>query len=152
MSAAGRRRRKTVRMQAAEMFERKVKPSDVARLLRVSRKSAHRWQQLWRDGGVQALVSRGPSGSAEWARLRPVRRPGHGCALRIPLRTMSSVRSSRSGRSNGSGSAPIHRMMPEKYPAARSAPAWCGSTSGLTSSWRTPSSMMRVNSVSREGS
>jgi transposase len=56
-------------MQAAELFERKVKPSEVARQLRVSRKSAYQWHQLWRDGGVQALVSRGPSGSR--CRLSP---------------------------------------------------------------------------------
>ncbi|MDH6493824.1 transposase [Streptomyces sp. SAI-149] len=56
-------------MQAAELFERKMKPTEVARLLRVSRKSAYQWHQLWRDGGVQALASRGPSGS-RW-RLSP---------------------------------------------------------------------------------
>ncbi|MFF7936726.1 helix-turn-helix domain-containing protein [Streptomyces sp. NPDC007940] len=50
-------------MQAAELFERKMKPTEVARRLRVSRKSAYQWHQLWRDGGVQALASRGPSGS-----------------------------------------------------------------------------------------
>ncbi|MEV6208639.1 transposase [Kitasatospora sp. NPDC051914] len=31
--------------------------------LRVSRKSAYQWHQLWRDGDVQTLASRGPSGS-----------------------------------------------------------------------------------------
>ncbi|SHN35534.1 Transposase [Streptomyces yunnanensis] len=50
-------------MQAAELFEQKVKPAEVARRLRVSRKSAYQWQQMWRDGGMQTLVSRGPSGS-----------------------------------------------------------------------------------------
>ncbi|MGC0397686.1 transposase [Streptomyces sp. SAI-126] len=49
-------------MQAAELFERKMKPVEVARRLRVSRKSAYQWHQLWRDGGVQALASRGPAG------------------------------------------------------------------------------------------
>lgn len=56
-------------MQAAELFEQKIKPPEVARRLRVSLKSAYRWQQLWRDGGVQALASRGPSGSR--CRLSP---------------------------------------------------------------------------------
>ncbi|MFD6325195.1 IS630 family transposase [Streptomyces sp. NPDC058442] len=56
-------------MQAAELFEQKIKPIEVARRLWVSRKSAYRWHQLWRDGGVQALVSRGPSGSR--CRLSP---------------------------------------------------------------------------------
>ncbi|BBC39122.1 hypothetical protein SGFS_104160 [Streptomyces graminofaciens] len=51
------------------MFEQGIKPSEVARCLRVSLKSAYRWQQLWRDGGVQALASRGPSGSR--CRLSP---------------------------------------------------------------------------------
>ncbi|MFF7936714.1 winged helix-turn-helix domain-containing protein [Streptomyces sp. NPDC007940] len=46
-----------------------MKPTEVARRLRVSRKSAYQWHQLWRDGGVQALASRGPSGSR--CRLSP---------------------------------------------------------------------------------
>lgn len=49
-------------MQAAELFERKIKPTEVARRLRVSRKSAYQWHQLWRDAGRQALASRGRSG------------------------------------------------------------------------------------------
>ncbi|GAP50813.1 IS630 family ISBs2-like transposase [Streptomyces azureus] len=56
-------------MQAAELFEQRIKPSEVARRLRVSPKSAYQWHQLWRDGGVQALASRGPSGSR--CRLSP---------------------------------------------------------------------------------
>nr|WP_301364505.1 winged helix-turn-helix domain-containing protein [Streptomyces xanthophaeus] len=50
-------------MQAAELFEQRIKPSEVARRLRVSVKSEYQWHQLWRDGGVLALASRGPSGS-----------------------------------------------------------------------------------------
>ena len=50
-------------MQAAELFEQRIKPPEVARRLRVSPKSAYQWHQLWRNGGVQALASRGPSGS-----------------------------------------------------------------------------------------
>ncbi|WP_338141178.1 winged helix-turn-helix domain-containing protein [Streptomyces clavuligerus] len=69
MTAAGRRRRESVRMQAAGLFEREIKPLEVARRLRVSRKSACQWHQLWRDGGVRALVSRGRSGSR--CRLSP---------------------------------------------------------------------------------
>ncbi|MFF8908912.1 transposase [Streptomyces olivaceoviridis] len=65
----GRRRRQSVRMQAAELFEQKIKPPEVARRLRVSLKSAYRWHQMWRDGGREALVSRGPSGSR--CRLSP---------------------------------------------------------------------------------
>ncbi|MFD5408146.1 helix-turn-helix domain-containing protein [Streptomyces griseorubiginosus] len=33
-------------MQAAELFEQKIKPPEVARCLRVSRKSAYQWHQL----------------------------------------------------------------------------------------------------------
>ncbi|MET8622832.1 winged helix-turn-helix domain-containing protein, partial [Kitasatospora sp. NPDC004669] len=50
-------------MQAAELFEQEVKPTEVARRLRVSSKSAYQWRQLWRGGGVEALTSRGPGGS-----------------------------------------------------------------------------------------
>ncbi|MFF1548124.1 helix-turn-helix domain-containing protein [Streptomyces sp. NPDC058291] len=60
LTPAGRRRREAVRLQAAELFEQKIKPLEVARRLRVSRKSAYEWQQLWRDGGREALASRGP--------------------------------------------------------------------------------------------
>ncbi|MEU9409881.1 winged helix-turn-helix domain-containing protein [Streptomyces sp. NPDC048281] len=45
------------------MFEQRIKPTEVARRLRVSRKSAYQWHQLWRDDGTRALASRGPSGS-----------------------------------------------------------------------------------------
>ncbi|MFE1290055.1 winged helix-turn-helix domain-containing protein [Streptomyces sp. NPDC058751] len=65
----GRQRRETVRMQAAGLFEQRIKPPEVARRLRVSVKSAYQWQQLWRDGGTEALVSRGPGGSR--CRLSP---------------------------------------------------------------------------------
>ncbi|MFF8880767.1 transposase [Streptomyces flaveolus] len=66
---AGRRRRESVRMQAAEWFEQEIKPSEVARRLRVSVKSVYHWHQLWRAGGREALASRGPSGSR--CRLSP---------------------------------------------------------------------------------
>ncbi|MFJ8311458.1 MULTISPECIES: winged helix-turn-helix domain-containing protein [unclassified Streptomyces] len=46
-------------MQAAELFAQQVKPSEVARRLRVSVKSVYQWQELWRQGGSAALVSRG---------------------------------------------------------------------------------------------
>ncbi|UYQ65356.1 IS630 family transposase [Streptomyces peucetius] len=69
LTAAGRQRREAVRLQAAELFEQKIKPPEVARRLRVSRKSAYQWHQLWRDGGREALASRGPSGSR--CRLSP---------------------------------------------------------------------------------
>ncbi|MFI8529007.1 helix-turn-helix domain-containing protein [Streptomyces aquilus] len=36
-------------------------PSQVARRLRLSRKSAYAWHARWRDGGVSALRSKGPT-------------------------------------------------------------------------------------------
>nr|WP_274911100.1 winged helix-turn-helix domain-containing protein [Streptomyces sp. WZ-12] len=69
LTAAGRQRREAVRMQAVELFEQKIKPPEVARRLRVSVKSAYQWQQLWRQGGADALGSRGPGGGR--CRLSP---------------------------------------------------------------------------------
>ncbi|WP_329237429.1 winged helix-turn-helix domain-containing protein [Streptomyces canus] len=69
LTAAGRQRREAVRRQAAVLFEQKIKPLEVSQRLRMSRKSAYQWHRLWRDGGIEALVSRGPSGSR--CRLSP---------------------------------------------------------------------------------
>ncbi|MFE9368086.1 helix-turn-helix domain-containing protein [Streptomyces sp. NPDC006978] len=69
LTPTGRQRRESVRMQAAELFELQIKPSEVAGRLRVSVKPAYQWHQLWRDGGVEALAFRGPGGS--WCRLSP---------------------------------------------------------------------------------
>ncbi|MEV0173250.1 helix-turn-helix domain-containing protein [Streptomyces sp. NPDC050803] len=75
-----------MRLQAAELFEQKAKPPEIARRLRVSRKTAHQWQQLWRKDAVQALASRGASGSrcrlsalSEEAGRRSPRPPGNAC-------------------------------------------------------------------------
>ncbi|WP_417824581.1 hypothetical protein [Streptomyces desertarenae] len=62
LTAVGRRRRESVRMQAAELFEQEIEPSEVARRLRVSMKPAYRRHRLWRGGGREAPASRGPSG------------------------------------------------------------------------------------------
>lgn len=51
-----------MRFEAAEMFEQGVRPTEVARRLRVSRKSAHAWRAAWREGGRAALVSEGVGG------------------------------------------------------------------------------------------
>ena len=69
LTAAGRQCREAVQRQAAVLFEQKIKPLEVAQRLRVSRKAAYQWHRLWRDGGIEALVSRGPSGSR--CRLSP---------------------------------------------------------------------------------
>jgi transposase len=50
------------RLKAAKLFARGKGPSEVARLLKVRRQSAHEWQQRWRDGGIAALRSAGPAG------------------------------------------------------------------------------------------
>nr|WP_308407821.1 winged helix-turn-helix domain-containing protein [Streptomyces sp. RKAG337] len=69
LTSAGRQRREAVRMRAVELFEQLVGPLEVAERLRVSRKSAYQWHGLWREGGAEALVSRGASGSR--CRLSP---------------------------------------------------------------------------------
>ena len=76
LTAEGRARREKVRLQAAQMFEQGIKPAQVARLLRVSTKSAYQWRRGWRTGGEAALASKGPGGNAcklgedQLARLR----------------------------------------------------------------------------------
>ncbi|MDT0380682.1 helix-turn-helix domain-containing protein [Streptomyces sp. DSM 42041] len=62
LTAAGRAKREAVRFEAAEMFEHGLRPPDVARRLRVTRKSAYAWHATWRDGGKPALSSKGPGG------------------------------------------------------------------------------------------
>lgn len=62
LTAKQRARREQVRFEAAELFTQGVTPRQVARRLRVSRKSAYAWHARWRDGGVEALRSKGPSG------------------------------------------------------------------------------------------
>ncbi|WP_258528204.1 winged helix-turn-helix domain-containing protein [Streptomyces sp. NBRC 110611] len=51
------------------MFERGVAPPVVTEELRVSRKSAYAWHARWREGGVEALRSKGPSGPP--SRMKP---------------------------------------------------------------------------------
>jgi transposase len=50
------------RLCAAELFAAGVRQAEVARQLDVTRQSVHRWYARWREGGVQALCSRGPTG------------------------------------------------------------------------------------------
>ncbi|MEU6369934.1 helix-turn-helix domain-containing protein [Streptomyces sp. NPDC046931] len=47
LTVAGRAKREAVRFEAAEMFERGVRPPEMARRLRVSRKSAYAWHAAW---------------------------------------------------------------------------------------------------------
>jgi transposase len=62
LTAKARQRREAVRLEAAALFGKGVKPREVARQLRVSCKSAYQWHQAWKQGGAAALGSRGPHG------------------------------------------------------------------------------------------
>ncbi|HEX2291450.1 MAG TPA: winged helix-turn-helix domain-containing protein [Pseudonocardiaceae bacterium] len=62
LTAKQRAQREQVRFEAAELFAEGVSPPQVARRLRVSRKSAYAWHARWREAGVMALRSKGPSG------------------------------------------------------------------------------------------
>jgi transposase len=50
------------RLKAAKLFEQGKGPSEVARVCKVRRQSAHDWQRRWREGGAAALRSRGAAG------------------------------------------------------------------------------------------
>jgi transposase len=50
------------RLAAADLFAQGLTAAAVARRLRVSRQSAHRWYHAWQAGGLQALYARGPIG------------------------------------------------------------------------------------------
>jgi putative transposase len=63
LTAVGRAKRERVRFEAAELFEQGVRSPEVARRLRVSRKSAYAWHARWRAGGLAALASAGAHGS-----------------------------------------------------------------------------------------
>ncbi|WP_374113113.1 MULTISPECIES: winged helix-turn-helix domain-containing protein [unclassified Streptomyces] len=58
LTAAGQAKREAVRFEAAEMFGQGLRPPEVARRLRVSRKAAY----AWRGGGKSALASKGAGG------------------------------------------------------------------------------------------
>jgi transposase-like protein len=57
---AEQQRRERLRLRAAERFARGDTASQVARDLRVTEGSVRRWRRAWRDGGTEALKSRGP--------------------------------------------------------------------------------------------
>ncbi|MFM9594645.1 helix-turn-helix domain-containing protein [Streptomyces scabiei] len=57
LTAKQRAQREQVRFGVAELFAQGVAPPQVARRLRVSRKSACAWHARWREGGVEALRS-----------------------------------------------------------------------------------------------
>jgi transposase len=51
-----------LRLQAAALFSRQVPQAEVVRELGVSRQNVSRWYRRWRQGGVDALRSRGAPG------------------------------------------------------------------------------------------
>ncbi|WP_405880130.1 winged helix-turn-helix domain-containing protein [Streptomyces sp. NBC_01136] len=50
------------RLMAADLFEQGMRPSQVARVLGVTRQAADQWRRRWREGGRDALLSRGMGG------------------------------------------------------------------------------------------
>jgi transposase len=57
---AEQQRRERLRLEAAGRFARGDAISEIAHDLRVTEGSVRRWHKAWRDGGDQALRSRGP--------------------------------------------------------------------------------------------
>jgi transposase len=53
-----------VRMQAGALFAAGRSQAEVARTLGVARQNVSRWHARWQAGGLQALASRGPTGTA----------------------------------------------------------------------------------------
>jgi putative transposase len=53
-------RRERLRMRAAELFERGESIEAVAEEFRVTVPTVRRWRRLWREGGAEALRSKGP--------------------------------------------------------------------------------------------
>jgi putative transposase len=71
---AGQERRGRLRLEAAERFARGDGIGESAEDLRVTEGPVRRWHRAWREGGTQALRSRGPVsrerlGPQQWARL-----------------------------------------------------------------------------------
>lgn len=54
-------RRECIRQEAAERFGRGDKTAQIAKDLRVSVRSVERWRRAWREGGMKALSTRGPT-------------------------------------------------------------------------------------------
>ena len=74
LTAVGRYKREQVRMRAAQWFAEGWANARVAGELRVGVRQVEKWRQAWRQGGAEALVSKGPHGrprldDAQFARL-----------------------------------------------------------------------------------
>jgi hypothetical protein len=59
LTAAGRARRESVRLQAAHLFEQDVSTVQVAHRLRVSTKPAYQWRRRWLDQASPVEVPAG---------------------------------------------------------------------------------------------
>ncbi|MGW7485351.1 winged helix-turn-helix domain-containing protein [Nonomuraea muscovyensis] len=71
---AEQQRRERLRLEAAGRFEQGHSTRDIARELRVHERTVTRWRKAWREGGIQALRSKGPVSAEklsgrQWARL-----------------------------------------------------------------------------------
>ena len=85
---AEQQRRERLRLEAAGRFARGDAISQIAHDLRVTEGSVRRWHRAWRDGGTEALRSKGPVSREklspqQWARLEAELRKGplaHGFA------------------------------------------------------------------------
>jgi transposase-like protein len=79
-----------VRMQAGGLFAAGHSQAQVARTLGVARQNASRWHTQWRQGGLEALRSAGPTGHAPRLSEQQLhlidRRSG-----RVPARTASTA-------------------------------------------------------------
>jgi transposase len=60
MTDAARQRREQVRLQAAQWFAEDRANAQVAAELRVGVRQVEKWRQAWRQGGPEALRSKGP--------------------------------------------------------------------------------------------
>lgn len=54
------------RLRAARLFERGASQAEVARRFQVSRTTASRWWQTWREQGVEGLRAAGRAGRKPW--------------------------------------------------------------------------------------
>ena len=67
--------RERLRLQAVERFARGGTISEIAHDLRVTEGSVRRWHRAWRDGGAEALRSKGPVGTAVTSALTAILMP-----------------------------------------------------------------------------
>lgn len=71
---AEQQRRERLRLEAGGRFEEGHSTRDIARELRVHERTVSRWRKAWREGGIEALRSKGPVSAEklsarQWARL-----------------------------------------------------------------------------------